>query len=559
MTATASAIEVPHAGAGLRVRRAAVPAAIVALAAVVRLVALSRVTPNPFYDAAVRSMGSSWRAFFFGALDPSVRVAVDKPPVDLWLQVASTKILGFTTPALLLPEALAGTLMVALVYDLGRTLFGRTAGIVGALVLALLPLEVITARSDTMDAVMAALVVGAAALVARAARGGRPWLVVAGGAALGLAFDVKLAEALIAMPAIAALWWLGSPAPGRARARALAWAAAAFAVIALAWPVAVTLAPGPHPWALGSTNGSVWTAIFVYDGLDRLTGGPHHVAAGDSPPAALAAAPAPPGPLRLLSGRAALGSRIGLQTVAALAALVAALALGGLRVLDRVGRAGLLAIGTWLVGGTVLFSAMHGLHPRYLEALAPAVALTAGAGFALAARRGRQAAAAATIVLAGVLAASAITATTAVRNGTSDSGRPGYIPQARAAALSSYLRARQGRARYEFASIAPAKAAQVIARDGRAALILEAYYGRPLVSARELAADVRSGAVRYALLGSRCSLASPDRGTGCSPAARWIRAHGTDVSRAAGQPNPGLVYWLRSRPRTTRGDPAIPR
>src|SRR5439155_11115682 len=152
----------------------------------------------------------------------------------------------------------------------------------------------------------------------------------------------------------------------------------------------------------------------------RLTGGPHHVAAGDSPPAALAAAPAPPGPLRLLSGRAALGSRIGLQTVAALAALVAALALGGLRVLDRVGRAGLLAIGTWLVGGTVLFSAMHGLHPRYLEALAPAVALTAGAGFALAARRGRQAAAAAaaTIVLAGVLAASAITATTAVRNGT---------------------------------------------------------------------------------------------------------------------------------------------
>ena len=51
--------------------------------------------PDPFYDAAVRSMGDVVARFLFGAFEPGGRVAIDKPPVDLWLQVASTKLLGF--------------------------------------------------------------------------------------------------------------------------------------------------------------------------------------------------------------------------------------------------------------------------------------------------------------------------------------------------------------------------------------------------------------------------------------------------------------------------------
>jgi 4-amino-4-deoxy-L-arabinose transferase-like glycosyltransferase len=490
-------------------------------------------------------------------------VAIDKPPVDLWLQVASTKLLGFTTPALLLPEALAGTLSVLLLFDLLRTLFGRRAGLAGALALAVLPLSVITARSDTMDAVMAALVIGAGALVARAIRRDRPALLVAAGALIGLAFDVKLFEALVAAPAIALLWWLGAGGSRRARLRAAATATAALLAVALAWPVAVTVAPGPHPWALGSTNGSVWDAMFVYNGVDRLLGQPSvHVPPAAGPRTALdrrqraaalarfvqehrralASAPAPRGPLRLLSGHARLGERFGLEAAAALAALACALALGAWRRLDRAGRAGVLALGAWLVGGLVLFSAMRGLHPRYLEVLAPAVAGCLGAGVALAGRRSRAAGVVAAVALAGVLAPSAITAAAAAHRGVSDSGRPGWIPAARVALLSRYLRDHQGAAHYEFASLAPAKAAMVIAHDGRPALVLEAYFGRPIVPVAQLAAAVRSGQVRYALVGARCTQGSGDRLTGCSPAARWIRAHGVDVSRQAGQPHPGLLY-----------------
>src|ERR687886_1467402 len=103
-------------------------------------------------------MGESWHAFWVGAFEPGARVAIDKPPVDLWLQVASTKLLGFSTTALILPAAIAGTLAVAAVYDLLRVLFGRRAALAGALALAVLPIAVVSARSDTMDSVMAALV-----------------------------------------------------------------------------------------------------------------------------------------------------------------------------------------------------------------------------------------------------------------------------------------------------------------------------------------------------------------------------------------------------------------
>jgi hypothetical protein len=83
-----------------RAARAAAGAApavlIVAVAAALRLAHLGSVPDNPFYDAAVRSMSLSLHNFFFGAFDPSARLAVDKPPLDLWLQVASVKLFGFT-------------------------------------------------------------------------------------------------------------------------------------------------------------------------------------------------------------------------------------------------------------------------------------------------------------------------------------------------------------------------------------------------------------------------------------------------------------------------------
>ena len=38
----------------------------------------TKVSPDPFYDAAVRSMSLSWHNFFFGAFEPSASVSIDK-------------------------------------------------------------------------------------------------------------------------------------------------------------------------------------------------------------------------------------------------------------------------------------------------------------------------------------------------------------------------------------------------------------------------------------------------------------------------------------------------
>jgi 4-amino-4-deoxy-L-arabinose transferase-like glycosyltransferase len=534
-------------------------ASVLAVASALRLAALGRVPTNPYYDAAVRSMGTSWAAFLSGAFEPGRRVAIDKPPIDLWLQVASTRIFGFGTVGLLLPEALGGIALVAAVMWLLRSLFGRPAALAGGLALAVLPSAVVVARSDTMDAVMAALATAGAALVVRAARSGRVTPLVGAGALLGLAFDVKLTEALVPALAVAALWLAAGPR-GR-RTAGLAVGGTAFVATALAWLVAVSVVPlHPRPWALGSTNGSPWNAALVYNGLDRLTGHANvrgvtlrpdatNVRAGVAAAAlarrarehaaAVARRPAAPGPLRLLSSQAHLLTWIGIEATAALAALAVALSLGALRRHDRIARGGLAALALWLIAGLALTSAMPDLRPRYLACVDPAVAACLGAGVVLAARQRRGAAA---IALVAVLAIPTATSIAAVSHGTQDSGRTGALPAARVEALNAYL-ARAG-ATDSLAASAPAKVGQLIARDGRPVLILSDGQGRQLVTPAQLATAVAHGSARFALLGDACTPVSGNARTGCLPVVRWARAHGVDVSRAAGQPHADALYAL---------------
>src|SRR3978361_2237717 len=153
--------------------------AITALAAVLRFAHFRQVPSTSFYDAAVRSMGESWHNFFYGAFEPAAQVSIDKTPVDLWLQVASTKLFGFSSVAVRLPEALAGVLARPLFYGLVRRLFGRTAGLGAAAALALLPISIVTAHSDTMDSLMMLLDVLAAWLVVVGAQRRSPWFIVA--------------------------------------------------------------------------------------------------------------------------------------------------------------------------------------------------------------------------------------------------------------------------------------------------------------------------------------------------------------------------------------------
>jgi 4-amino-4-deoxy-L-arabinose transferase-like glycosyltransferase len=248
---------------------------VVAGAAVLRLTYLGQVAGNPFYDAAVHTMSQSWHAFLFGALDPSGGVSVDKPPVDLWLQVASVKVLGFTPTALKLPQALAGIASVALLFDVIRRVFGRGPGLAAAAALAVLPVAVLTARSDTMDTAMGFLVLLAAWFVVRALETRRVAWLLGAGVAVGLAFNVKLFQALLPLPALALLWLAGPPLTPPRRIAAATAAMLVAALVGFAWITPVALTPAAaRPYPIGSTDGSIWNLVFVFNGVDRLHGRP---------------------------------------------------------------------------------------------------------------------------------------------------------------------------------------------------------------------------------------------------------------------------------------------
>ena len=217
-------------------------------------------------------MALSWHNFFFGAFEPGGSVSIDKPPVDLWLQVISVKLLGFSSTTLKLPEALAGIASVPLLYVVVRRMWSASAGIAAAIAMAVLPIEVITARSDTMDGVMMLALVLALLAMVRAVETGRSAWLLAGAAALGVAFDVKLLESLVALPGHRGCSPT-SACPDRACGGCCASTAAAavYVAVALAWLTATLLFPAhDRPYAIGSTNGSAWNAAFVFNGSDRL-------------------------------------------------------------------------------------------------------------------------------------------------------------------------------------------------------------------------------------------------------------------------------------------------
>lgn len=571
-------------------------AAIVALAAALRFADFGAVPTTPFYDAAVRSMGLSWHNFFYGALDPSGQLAADKPPVDLWLQLASTKLLGFSSVALRLPPAIAGLLAVPLTYDLVRRGFDRLTGLAAALALAVLPATVLTSRSDTMDVVMALLLLLAAWLVVRAAPERRPRAVVAAGAVAGLAFEVKLTEAMVALPAFVVLAWLALDAPRYRKLRTLAIAGGAYVAVAASWAIAASLLPGPHPYAYGSGDGTIWNMMLVYNGVDRL---------GNPPTAATA-----PGLFRLFdpSPPRHFGQLLGAELLCALVAgaLATAFARGSRLVgpvIDdrrRLRRALGWGLGTWLVVGTLVASFMGRQWPRYLEAFAPAVAGVLGVGIvslATAAGRRRRAlmallacavvsgvaglatgGSARATALAGALAAAAAlplaiaamrpaqrralagtgaalvfaaaltvpiaTSVSLVRADAGDGETTGTMPPAQLDRLSAYLRGHQGNARYETAGATIFDNVALIVKDARPVLTLMNEGNRPLVTPAQLARAARAGAVRYVLIGSPSCLR---RGIEtCPPVVRWARSRGTDVSLRAGLPDRGILYRLPS-------------
>ena len=367
--------------------------ALLALTAVLNLWDLSiNGWANTYYSAAVRSMSTSWHDFLFASLDKTGLMTVDKPPLAFWVQALSVRVFGFHPLSILVPEALMGVAAVALVYDMTRRMFGRVAGSVAGLAFALTPITVAIARHNNPDELLILCCVAALWCAVRALETGRTkWLVLCG-VCVGLGFETKMGVALFVVPGIALAWmwsrW-GSTWAVRLKAfRQLLAGGVAMVVVGGAWPLLVTLTPAAdRPWISGTSDNSIWSLIFGYNGLGRVagqTGGP----AGGAGPGGGGGGGfggnlfgGATGPFRLL--QSALGDQAGWLLGFAVVAGLALLVLTRLRRRDP--RTGwLIAVGGAFATTAVVFSYASGIfHPYYVSFLAPFAAALVGAGAGL--------------------------------------------------------------------------------------------------------------------------------------------------------------------------------
>ena len=358
-----------------RVMRGKVPWHLLLLSAVLALSAfldLSRLTSegygNVYYAATVKNMLDSWHNFFFASYDAGF-VSVDKPPLGFWIQAASAYLFGFHGWSILLPQALAGVLSVALLYHLVGRSFGPVAGLLAALALALTPISVATNRHNNLESLLVLTVLLAAWAFILAAETGRlRWLVV-GGLVMGLGFNIKMLEAFLVLPALYLLYLVAAPVGWRRRMIHLGLATVVIVAASLPWVVAVDLTPADQRPYVGSSSFDTETDLIVgWNGVGRLAGSDKDV--GD------------PGPLRLLNPQ--LGGQIGWLLPLAIVGLAAASWQswqGRPRLpLSRKEDQALVLWGTWLISLVVFFSVAGDWDPYYLAMLAPAVAALVGVG-----------------------------------------------------------------------------------------------------------------------------------------------------------------------------------
>ncbi len=328
---------------------------------------------NSFYAAAVQAGTKSWKAFFFGSLDSSNFITVDKSPASLWVMELSGRIFGFNSWSLLVPQALEGVAAVGLLYSAVKRWFGPVAGLVAGGVLAVTPVAALMFRFDNPDALMVLLLVAAAYAMLRALeKAGTHWIVAAG-IFLGFAFLAKMLQAFTVLPAFAAVYLLAAPTRLRRRLWQLAVGAVAVVIAAGWWVATVTLWPvGSRPMVDGSPNNSILNLIFGYNGFGRIVSG----GAGGGGGAGFSGAT---GLFRLFNDL--MGGQAAWLLPAALLALVAGVAWRGRAPRTDRTRAALLLWGGWLVVTGAVFSFGQGvIHTYYTVALAPAIGALVGIG-----------------------------------------------------------------------------------------------------------------------------------------------------------------------------------
>ncbi len=337
-------------------------------------------------------MMQSWHNFFFASYDPGGFITVDKPPVALWIQTLFAKAFGFSGFVILLPQAMAQVVSVAILYKLVKKTSGTTAGLIAAFTLAIMPINVALSRTNEVDGILVLVLVCAAWAFLKALESQKLFYLLLSFTIIGVGFNTKMLEAYIALPAFIIAYFLSSTASWRKKIRNLIAAGVVLLIISFSWILAVDFTPAAsRPYVGSSQTNSELNLAIGYNGIERITGmfrgrRPEETQARPQvqPEANSRNFTAPrfmngsPSLWRLFNSQ--LGSQLSWLIPLAFIAFVGIIAVRKIRFPLSVEQETGVFWGTWLISGFIVFSVASSTRAYYTAILGPAIAALIGIG-----------------------------------------------------------------------------------------------------------------------------------------------------------------------------------
>jgi 4-amino-4-deoxy-L-arabinose transferase-like glycosyltransferase len=225
----------------------------------------------PFYSVAVKSMSVSWKAFFYGALDPRATITIDKLAGSFAPQALSARIFGYHAWSLALPQVIEGVIATLAMYRVVRRWAGPVPGLVAAGIFALTPIAASMFGHSMEDGLLTMCLVLAADAYQRAVMEARLRSLIWSGVWVGIGFQAKMLQAWMVLPALVIGYLVAAPVPLRRRLGQLAVAGVVMLAVSLSWIALYTFTPAQdRPYVDGSTNNSAISMVFGYNGLERF-------------------------------------------------------------------------------------------------------------------------------------------------------------------------------------------------------------------------------------------------------------------------------------------------
>ncbi|NMI03834.1 4-amino-4-deoxy-L-arabinose transferase [Paenibacillus sp. SZ31] len=228
---------------------------------------------NSYYTTAVGSMLSNFHNFYYASLDSAGSVTVDKPPVVFWIQTAFAYVFGLHGWSVILPQVLAGIGSVLLIYFMVKPTYGLAAARISALTLATVPVVAAVSRTNNIDSMLVFTLLLGSWFLFKGSKQGSAWRILVAFGLIGLAFNMKMLQAYMILPAFYLFYLLAFQAKWRRKIILLIGSTAVLAVVSLSWAVTVDSIPeDERPYIGSSETNSVMELAFGYNGLSRLTG-----------------------------------------------------------------------------------------------------------------------------------------------------------------------------------------------------------------------------------------------------------------------------------------------